>query len=104
MDVKKFYTRLNEAINTAKIRQNEMADILCVSRNTISNWKKGIGIPSCIQLYTIAKFCNKSVNWFFDEFDSDDVRYLKEKIKSLEETVNMQKDFINKLEKIAKIQ
>lgn len=101
MDTKLFYTRLNEAMDTADISQADIADKLGVSRNTISNWKKGSGVPSAIELFTIASLCKRNINWFFTAEDEEKVflestKDIKERLLRTEEIIEKMTIDLNK--------
>lgn len=49
--------------------QKQMAEILCVSQATISNWEAGRKIPEVPMLISIAKYFNTSVDYLLGLVD-----------------------------------
>lgn len=58
-----FAKRLKELRTTKKIKQEELANILDVSQNTISNWEKNISEPSLDKLILLANYFEIDINY-----------------------------------------
>jgi transcriptional regulator with XRE-family HTH domain len=50
----KFTERFVEAIQTAQITQNKIAELAGVTRQTVSDFKRGRSVPS---IHTLVKLC-----------------------------------------------
>lgn len=56
-------TRIYTALETANIKQKELANELNVTDNTVSYWCNGIRVPNTEQIIQIAKFLNVSTDY-----------------------------------------
>lgn len=50
-----------------KVSQDELADGILVSRQTISKWENGVVLPSLDNLQALCAFFKVEINYFFDE-------------------------------------
>ena len=57
--------RIRQARNSTKLDQEQFAEMLQVTVQTVSRWESGKMFPRVPQLEKIAKICNKPVYWFF---------------------------------------
>ncbi|SEG07536.1 DNA-binding transcriptional regulator, XRE-family HTH domain [Eubacterium ruminantium] len=72
--------KLKEARKNAGLTQNELAEKLCVSRQAITKWESGKGIPDVENLKTIAKVLNVSIDFLLDDEGVADKTVIKEQI------------------------
>ena len=62
-----FAENLKEIRNKRNITQEQLAELLSVSRQTISKWESGQGYPETEKLLSIAKALNVSLDYLFSE-------------------------------------
>lgn len=62
-----FAENFKEIRNKRNITQEQLAETLCVSRQTISKWESGMGYPETEKLLSIAKELNVSLDYLFSE-------------------------------------
>ena len=62
-----FAENLKEIRNKRNITQEQLAEILFVSRQTISKWESGLGYPETEKLLSISKELNVSLDYLFSE-------------------------------------
>ena len=62
-----FAENLKEIRNKRNITQEQLAELLSVSRQTISKWESGLGYPETEKLLSIAKELNVSLDYLFSE-------------------------------------
>lgn len=62
-----FAENLREIRNKRNITQEQLAELLFVSRQTISKWESGQGYPETEKLLSIAKALNVSLDYLFSE-------------------------------------
>lgn len=62
-----FAENLREIRNKRNITQEQLAELLSVSRQTISKWESGQGYPETEKLLSIAKALNVSLDYLFSE-------------------------------------
>ena len=72
--------KLKEARKNAGLTQLELAEKLCVSRQAITKWESGKGIPDVENLKMISKVLNVSIDFLLDEEDVLDKTVIKEQI------------------------
>lgn len=72
--------KLKEARKNAGLTQNELAEKLCVSRQAITKWENGKGIPDVDNLKVISKVLNVSIDFLLDDEDVLDKTVIKEQI------------------------
>ena len=72
--------KLKEARKNAGLTQVELAEKLCVSRQAITKWESGKGIPDVENLKMISKVLNVSIDFLLDEEDVLDKTVIKEQI------------------------
>lgn len=58
-----FTVRFNEALKSASISQTELADKIGISKQCISDFKKGKSFPSIHTLYAICSVLNLSADY-----------------------------------------
>ena len=59
--------KLKESRKNAGLTQNELAEKLCVSRQAITKWETGKGIPDIDNLRMISKMLNVSIDFLLDD-------------------------------------
>lgn len=59
--------------------QEELADMLCVSRQTISRWEMDTAVPDTVNLLNISKLFSVSADYLLDESCEDEDNPVKEK-------------------------
>ena len=58
-----FSKRFSEAIKNSKYTQKQIAQILGISEGNLSNWKKGINLPSVEILYKLCILLEESSDY-----------------------------------------
>ena len=69
-----------------KLTQQQVADYLMISSQSISKWEKGEALPSVEFLPKIAKLFNCSVNAFFSDYEAEIFEGMANRDVLLEET------------------
>ena len=72
--------KLKEARKTAGLTQIELAEKLCVSRQAITKWETGKGIPDVDNLRMISRVLNVSIDFLLDDEEVLDKTIIKEQI------------------------
>ena len=72
--------KLKEARKNAGLTQIELAEKLCVSRQAITKWESGKGIPDVDNLRTLSKVLNVSIDFLLDDEEVLDKTVIKEQI------------------------
>ncbi len=72
--------KLKEARKNSGFTQSELAEKLCVSRQAITKWESGKGIPDVENLKTISKVLNVSIDFLLDDEEVLDKTVIKEQI------------------------
>lgn len=72
--------KLKEARKNAGLTQIELAEKLCVSRQAITKWETGKGIPDVDNLKVISKVLNVSIDFLLDDEEVLDKTVIKEQI------------------------
>ncbi len=72
--------KLKEARKNAGLTQNELAEKICVSRQAITKWESGKGIPDVENLRTISKVLDVSIDFLLDDEGVADKTVIKEQI------------------------
>ena len=72
--------KLKEARKNAGLTQVELAEKLCVSRQAITKWESGKGIPDVDNIKMISKVLNVSIDFLLDDEDILDKAVIKEQI------------------------
>ena len=72
--------KLKEARKNVGLTQNELAEKLCVSRQAITKWESGNGIPDVENLRTLSKVLNVSIDFLLDDEEVLDKTVIREKI------------------------
>lgn len=72
--------KLIEARKNAGLTQLELAEKLCVSRQAVTKWETGKGIPDIDNLRTLSKLLNVSIDFLLDDEESLDKTVMKEQI------------------------
>lgn len=78
-----------------KLTQQQVADHLMISNQSISKWEKGEALPSVDFLPKIAELFNCSVNAFFSDYETDIFVEMASRKLSLEESNDMAWKFIS---------
>lgn len=83
--LKAFGARLQEARTATSLTQEDVADRLSVSSQTIRNWEAGRTEPSRVDKERIAALYNRPVEWFYGEEapESEESRTLPAAIRNL---------------------
>lgn len=63
--MEKFHEKLKVLRKNKGLKQQEIADILGVKRNTYSDWENGKSKPNYEKLEKIADFFSVSLDWLF---------------------------------------
>ena len=72
--------KLKEARKNAGLTQSELAEKLCVSRQAITKWETGKGIPDVDNLKNISKVLNVSIDFLLDDKEALEKTVIKEQI------------------------
>ncbi len=72
--------KLKEARKNAGLTQIELAEKMCVSRQAITKWETGKGIPDVDNLKVISKVLNVSIDFLLDDEEILDKTIIKEQI------------------------
>lgn len=72
--------KLKEARKNAGLTQAELAERLCVSRQAITKWESGKGIPDVDNLRMISKALDVSIDFLLDDEESLDKSLIREQI------------------------
>lgn len=72
--------KLKEARKNAGLTQVELAEKVCVSRQAITKWEAGKGIPDVDNLRALSKVLNVSIDFLLDEEETLDRTVIKEQI------------------------
>jgi transcriptional regulator with XRE-family HTH domain len=72
--------KLKEARKNAGLTQSELAEKICVSRQAITKWETGKGIPDVDNLKVISKVLNVSIDFLLDDEEELDKTVIKEQI------------------------
>ncbi|MCR4610115.1 MAG: helix-turn-helix domain-containing protein [Eubacterium sp.] len=72
--------KLKEARKNAGFTQTELAEKICVSRQAITKWESGKGIPDVENLKNISKVLDVSIDFLLDEEGVADKTVIKEQI------------------------
>ena len=68
-----FSENLKEIRNKRNITQEQLAEILAVSRQTISKWESGGGYPETEKILMIAKELNVSLDYLFKDLNYKEI-------------------------------
>ena len=72
--------KLKEARKNAGLTQTELAEKLCVSRQAITKWEAGNGIPDVENLKALSQVLNVSIDFLLDEGEALEKTVIKEPI------------------------
>ena len=72
--------KLKEARKNAGLTQTELAEKICVSRQAITKWESGKGIPDVENLKNISKVLDVSIDFLLDDEGVADKTVIKEQI------------------------
>lgn len=72
--------KLKEARKNAGLTQTELAEKLCVSRQAITKWETGKGIPDVENLRAVSKVLDVSIDFLLDDEEVLDKTVIKEQI------------------------
>ena len=86
---KGFSTRLRVARKHKKYTQLELAEMIGVSRTSITNWEKGIRTPNFMKIVNLSNALDVSTDYLLTDLDKPDW------VKKREETLRML-DFVLK--------
>lgn len=75
-----FDERLRECRKQAGLSQEELADKLCVSRQAVTKWESGRGMPNIESLQDIAKLFNVSIDYLLENGEALTNTVIKESI------------------------
>ena len=65
----KFRERLIELLNNQKLKQTEIAKLIDIPKNRITNWKSGYTEPSLDDLLKVADYFDVSVDYLLGRKD-----------------------------------
>lgn len=74
-----FSEKLKEARKNAGLSQEQLAEKLCVSRQAVTKWETGRGLPDVENIKAISLLLNVSIDYLLSDEECD-VRELREKI------------------------
>lgn len=60
-----FAENLKQSRNEKQLTQEKLAELLKVTRQTVSKWEQGVGYPETKKLIKLAKVLNTSLDWLF---------------------------------------
>ncbi|MGT2803143.1 helix-turn-helix domain-containing protein [Streptococcus henryi] len=83
-----FGEKLREARKTAGMTQEQLANMLSVSRQAITKWESDKGIPDVENLKILSKTLGVSIDYLLDENGSLDISVVREPI-NLEDYANL---------------
>ncbi len=72
--------KIKEARTAAGLSQEQFAEKLCISRQAVTKWETGRGMPDIMNLKAISALLDVSIDWLLNE-DTGSARILKEKIE-----------------------
>lgn len=72
--------KLKEARKNAGLTQAELAEKICVSRQAITKWETGKGIPDIDNLRVLSKVLNVSIDFLLDEEETLDQTVTEEQV------------------------
>ncbi|MBR6880258.1 MAG: helix-turn-helix domain-containing protein [Clostridiales bacterium] len=72
--------KLKEARKNAGLTQTELAEKLCVSRQAVTKWETGNGIPDIDNLKAISNVLDVSIDYLLDDEEALDKTVIKESI------------------------
>lgn len=72
--------KLKEARKNAGLTQTELAEKLSVSRQAITKWESGKGIPDIENLRTISKVLEVSIDFLLDDEEKLDKTVIREQM------------------------
>lgn len=72
--------KLKEARKNAGLTQADLAESLCVSRQAITKWESGKGIPDVENLRMLSKALDVSIDFLLDDEETMDKTVIKEQI------------------------
>lgn len=75
-----FAEKLKETRRQAGLSQEQLADKLCVSRQAVTKWETGKGMPDIENIRAIAKLLNVSIDYLLDDQESMDNSVIREQI------------------------
>lgn len=61
-----FAENLKQSRNEKQLTQEKLAELLKVTRQTVSKWEQGVGYPETEKLIKLAKVLNTSLDWLFE--------------------------------------
>ena len=72
--------KLKEARKNAGLSQTELAEKLCVSRQAVTKWETGKGIPDVENLKVLSQVLDVSIDYLLDEGEALEKTIIKEQI------------------------
>ena len=72
--------KIRESRKSAGLSQEQMAQKLCVSRQAITKWESGKGIPDVENLRALSKLLNISIDYLLDDDNNINKSSIKESI------------------------
>ena len=72
--------KLKEARKNAGLSQTELAEKLCVSRQAVTKWETGKGIPDVENLKVLSQVLDVSIDYLLDEGEALEKTLIKEQI------------------------
>ena len=68
----KFAERLTETLSASPYTQKQLAEMLGLQESNISNWKKGINLPSVEVLYRLCIILHESADYLLGLDDAEE--------------------------------
>lgn len=75
-----FSEKLKEARKNAGLSQEQLAEKLCVSRQAITKWETGRGLPDVDNLKAVSSLLNVSIDYLLGEENESSLNEIKEKV------------------------
>lgn len=61
-----FAENLKQSRNEKHLTQEKLAELLKITRQTVSKWEQGVGYPETEKLIKLAQVLNTSLDWLFE--------------------------------------
>lgn len=76
-----FSEKLKEARRQAGLSQEQLAEKLCVSRQAVTKWETGKGMPDIENIRAIAKLLHVSIDYLLDDKEEMEHSVIREQIR-----------------------
>lgn len=89
--------RIKQCRLQKELNQPELAKIMNVTKQTVSNWENGNRIPDTSTLYKLANFFDISVDYLLGRTDDPNVKVYETEIDGEEYTIGLDKSYPHNL-------